>query len=192
MLVPCRPKAVKPTIRVYRVLELPLFVGRGLCDDRLMPMGSLRRARPLAATAFFVALALAACSAGSDPGLQDPVVGGSGGSGAAGKGGTNAQGGSSAGSASSGGTGGSAIEIGGSGGAGVPIDPKTCAEAATLKSYIGCDFWPTVTPNSVWEIFDYAVVVANAGEQPSTVTVTRDGETLAEETVEPNELKTLY
>ena len=29
------------------------------------------------------------------------------------------------------------------------------------SSYIGCDYWPTVTANNVWSIFDYAVVVAN-------------------------------
>src|SRR5262245_18895684 len=38
-------------------------------------------------------------------------------------------------------------------------DPKTCDEAAANKSYIGCDYWPTVTANAVWNIFDFAVVV---------------------------------
>src|SRR5438094_4064207 len=36
-------------------------------------------------------------------------------------------------------------------------DPKTCDEAATYKSYVGCDYWPTVTSNIVWDIFDFAV-----------------------------------
>lgn len=124
------------------------------------------------------------------------MVAGAGGSGTAGKGGTSAgganAGGTDAGGSTAAGTGGAGIEIGGAGGGGVVVDPKTCAEAAQQKSYIGCDFWPTVTPNSVWDVFDYAVVVANAGEQPSTVTVTRGDETFAEETVEPNELKTIY
>src|SRR4051812_18236809 len=40
-------------------------------------------------------------------------------------------------------------------------DPKTCAEAAASKTYVGCDFWPTVTDNIVRPDFDYAVAVAN-------------------------------
>src|SRR5688500_2973034 len=62
------------------------------------------------------------------------------------------------------GTGGDTIFPTGSGGGGGEFvgDPKTCAQAASSKSYLGCDFWPTVTGNNVWDIFDYAVVVANA------------------------------
>jgi len=37
-------------------------------------------------------------------------------------------------------------------------DPATCAEAAMLKSYIGCDYWPTVNANAVWSVFDFAVM----------------------------------
>src|ERR1700722_15135621 len=47
-------------------------------------------------------------------------------------------------------------------------DPTSCAEAAASKSYVGCDYWPTVLPNNVWSIFDYAVVVANAGTATAT------------------------
>lgn len=50
-------------------------------------------------------------------------------------------------------------------------DPTTCAEAETSKSYIGCDYWPTVTGNAVWSVFDYAVVVSNAGTQTANVTI---------------------
>src|SRR5262245_31516098 len=50
-------------------------------------------------------------------------------------------------------------------------DPKTCDEAATYKSYVGCDYWPTVTSNVVWSIFDFAVVVANAGDSDAKITV---------------------
>jgi hypothetical protein len=39
-------------------------------------------------------------------------------------------------------------------------DPATCAQAAMQRSYVGCDYWPTVVANTVWSIFDYAVVVA--------------------------------
>src|SRR4051812_24497651 len=71
-------------------------------------------------------------------------------------------------------------------------DPKTCAEAATFKSYIGCDYWPTVTSNVVWSIFDYAVVVANAGEGDAEVTVTGPGGVNQKVTVAPNALKKIY
>ncbi|HVH42809.1 MAG TPA: IgGFc-binding protein [Labilithrix sp.] len=51
-------------------------------------------------------------------------------------------------------------------------DPSTCAEAASSKTYVGCDYWPTVTPNAVWSVFDFAVVVANTGADEADVTVT--------------------
>jgi hypothetical protein len=50
-------------------------------------------------------------------------------------------------------------------------DPATCAEATMSKSYIGCDYWPTVTGNAVWSIFDYAVVVSNPGMTMANLTV---------------------
>jgi IgGFc binding protein len=71
-------------------------------------------------------------------------------------------------------------------------DPQSCAEAAQLNSYIGCDFWPTVTANNVWSIFDYAVVVANAGSEPATITVTRDGASVASAEIPPNNLSKIY
>jgi len=58
----------------------------------------------------------------------------------------------------------------------VVMDPVTCMEAAANKSYIGCDYWPTVLANAVWSIFDFAVVVSNPGQSPSTVTVTGNGQ----------------
>src|SRR5688572_13989327 len=42
-------------------------------------------------------------------------------------------------------------------------DPLSCEEAKSSKSYVGCDYWPTVTANGVWSIFDFAVVVSNVG-----------------------------
>jgi hypothetical protein len=51
-------------------------------------------------------------------------------------------------------------------------DPATCAEAQMSKSYIGCDYWPTVTGNAVWSVFDYAVVVSNPGMTMANITVT--------------------
>ena len=53
-----------------------------------------------------------------------------------------------------------------------PVDPDTCAQAEADRSHVGCDFWPTVTANNVWSIFDFAVLVANAGQQTAEVSVT--------------------
>ena len=52
------------------------------------------------------------------------------------------------------------------------VGSGTCAEAASSKSYVGCDYWPTVTGNNVWSIFDFAVVVANPSNQPVSITIT--------------------
>jgi hypothetical protein len=71
-------------------------------------------------------------------------------------------------------------------------DPKTCDEAKTAQSYVGCDYWPTVTSNSVWSIFDFGVVVANAGDVDATVTVTGPGAVNKTTTVAPNSLAKIY
>ena len=54
----------------------------------------------------------------------------------------------------------------------VSVDPTTCAEASALRTYEGCDFWPTITANPVWEIFDYAVAIANTSSDIVQVSVT--------------------
>ena len=51
-------------------------------------------------------------------------------------------------------------------------DPVTCDEAAMFKTYVGCDYWPTVTDNLVANVFDFAVAVANGGSDSANVTVT--------------------
>jgi hypothetical protein len=71
-------------------------------------------------------------------------------------------------------------------------DPTTCDQAAMLRSYVGCDFWPTVVANAVWSIFDYAVVVANAGTTPADVTITGPMSVSATHTVAPNTLTKFY
>ena len=96
---------------------------------------------------------------------------------------------------------GNVIGLGGEGGTagdgGLPTgetrDPKDCNEAKTSHSYVGCDYWPTVVANNVWSIFDYAVVVSNAGTAPADITVT--GGALAgpkTTTVQPGALATIY
>jgi len=71
-------------------------------------------------------------------------------------------------------------------------DPVDCTQAAENATYVGCDFYPTVLPNVVKGYFDYAVVVANAGDATADVTVERDGVEVAVGTVAPDELETFY
>jgi len=67
-------------------------------------------------------------------------------------------------------------------------DPKTCEEAAETKSYVGCDFWPTVLTNPVWDVFDFTVVVANGGDQAGEVTIERAGKLVSGGAVPPKGL----
>ncbi len=50
--------------------------------------------------------------------------------------------------------------------------PETCTESKNRNSYIGCDYWPTVTLNPVYDKFDYAVAVSNPQSKAVTITVT--------------------
>ena len=62
---------------------------------------------------------------------------------------------------------------GGDAGSKRPVsDPTTCEEALQAKTYVGCDYWPTVTANLVQDVFDFAVAVANVGTADALVTVT--------------------
>jgi len=109
-----------------------------------------------------------------------------GGSGSGGSGGGSGNGGSGGGSGSFGG------DDGSSGEGGFVGDPVTCAEASQSQSYIGCDYWPTVTANNVWGIFDFAVVVANTGTNPANITITGPGGTNQTGTVAPQSLSKFY
>jgi hypothetical protein len=97
------------------------------------------------------------------------------------------------GSAGSGGTAGIQFEGGGgtsgSGGGGGSL---TCAQAAMSKSYIGCDYWPTVAANSVWSVFDFTVVVANTQSVTANVTVTGPGGVNQMVSVAPGQLTKIY
>ena len=70
--------------------------------------------------------------------------------------------------------------------------PTTCEQAAMTRSYIGCDYWPTVTANPVWSIFDYTVVVANTQGETATVTVTGPGGIEQITMVPENQLAKIY
>ena len=83
------------------------------------------------------------------------------------------EGGSGPSDAGSGGEAACIVCGGGEGGMGMqgPI-PTTCADSVSRNSYIGCDYWPTVTLNPVWPMFDFAVAVSNPQKADVTVTVT--------------------
>jgi hypothetical protein len=68
----------------------------------------------------------------------------------------------------------------------------TCEQAIASKSYIGCDYWPTVLANSVWSTFDFTVVVANTQGSTATVTVTGPGGVHQTTSVSPNSLAKIY
>ncbi len=108
---------------------------------------------------------------------------------------SGASSGSSGGASGSSGLFGDGGDLGGDGAAssgGPTGDPVTCAQAAAQKSYIGCDYWPTVVANNVWSIFDFAAVVANAGQNTADVTVTGPGGFSKKVSVAPQQLVTVY
>jgi hypothetical protein len=146
------------------------------------------KSRPSTTSLFFAIglLSLPAAFAGACSATSPSKTFGDGGAG-----GEDPSGGTSTGTGNSD-DGGFVIPDAGDDGGGLTGDPKTCAEAANARTYIGCDFWPTVVGNNVWSVFDYAVVVANAGDQPADITVTRGGATVAQANVPPNELAKVY
>jgi len=143
--------------------------------------------RPIGVGIVGVVAALAwssACSSTGGGGIAGAGnVSGGGGTGNAGAGGS--------GGINVGGSGGIDIDGGGGTGGGFVGDPKTCEQAAQAKTYIGCDFWPTPVTNHVWSVFDFAVVVANAGDQVADVTVERGGQQWTAQ-VQPNSLEKVY
>lgn len=50
-----------------------------------------------------------------------------------------------------------------------------CSTKDMQRSYIGCEYWPTVTSNSnLYSGFSFAVVIANTSQDTATVTISRD------------------
>ncbi|MEM9694463.1 MAG: hypothetical protein AAGA56_18060 [Myxococcota bacterium] len=71
-------------------------------------------------------------------------------------------------------------------------DPRTCEQAASSKAYVGCDFWPTITPNPELDGgFAFAVVVANTSEEAVDVQVDQGGMNVRAVTVPPQSLQTI-
>lgn len=71
-------------------------------------------------------------------------------------------------------------------------DPKTCEEAREAKTYVGCDYWPTVTGNLVAEVFDFAVAVANVGTEDANITVTGPNGVQKDAVVAAGSLEKIY
>jgi len=104
-------------------------------------------------------------------------------------GGSSSQG---SGGAGQGGSGAGGDAAGGGGTGGSTTEPTTCAQAAVAHTNLGCDFWPTVTENPVWEVFDFGVVVTNAGVSTAEVTLDRGGVAVDTASVAPGEAATFY
>lgn len=58
-----------------------------------------------------------------------------------------------------------------------------CSPTSLRASYVGCDYFPTVTLNPVWSEFHFGVAVASTTPDATHVTVTRGTEVIAERTV---------
>ncbi len=46
-----------------------------------------------------------------------------------------------------------------------------CSPIAVGETYVGCDYWPTVTGNMVSQVYDFAVAVSNTTSTPAQVTI---------------------
>lgn len=64
-----------------------------------------------------------------------------------------------------------------------------CSPASLGTSYIGCEYFPTVTPNPVFSGFQFAVAVANTGSESASVRVTRGEQAVADTIVPAGELR---
>jgi len=73
---------------------------------------------------------------------------------------------------------------------GLDCQPDGCKGACTPQKlgrrHIGCDFWPTVTANSVWGTwFPFGVLVVNTADQDATIIVTRNEENVGQRSLPP-------
>jgi hypothetical protein len=138
------------------------------------------RLRSWAALAF-IGFAFA-CSAGGGGKNDSPGGGGKGATGNQGAGGLSFAG--SDGPGPLGGLGGNPPE-------GEDDVPVTCEQAKAKATYMGCEFWPTITYNPVYAEFDFAVVIANSGVVDATIDVTGPAGFTAMETIPGGELKAI-
>ena len=79
---------------------------------------------------------------------------------------------------------------------GMRCDPDgckgACSWAALGTSYIGCEYWPTVTENNgIWSKFDFAIVLTNTGNAPADVLVTQGQNTIQTLSLTPGTLQVI-
>ena len=77
---------------------------------------------------------------------------------------------------------------------GMVCKPEGCEGACTLdqvsQSYIGCDYYPTMTLNPVWNGFAFAVAVSNASSEEARVVITGPADYSVTKMVAPETLET--
>lgn len=71
-------------------------------------------------------------------------------------------------------------------------DPNSCDEAVQFRTYLGCEFYPTVLGNVVVPEFDFTVIVANASEETAEVSVEGPNDVTSSVTLPPGTLAPLY
>ncbi|MBK8260053.1 MAG: IgGFc-binding protein [Nannocystis sp.] len=80
---------------------------------------------------------------------------------------------------------------------GVTCDPDagqcvgTCAPQTLGLSYIGCDYYPTVTANIVDNSFNFAVVVANTSDNVAAIRIDKGDQQIVTDTVAANSVKVI-
>ena len=67
----------------------------------------------------------------------------------------------------------------------------SCSATSLGKSYIGCEYYPTVTANLVGTQFNFAVAVSNTTASSATITVTQGASTIAAVMVAPNSVQVI-
>jgi hypothetical protein len=65
-----------------------------------------------------------------------------------------------------------------------------CDLSQVYQSYIGCDYYPTVTLNPVWSGFSFAIAVSNTSAQPASLLITRGTTVVQRTTVPAHQLST--
>ncbi|MDW8250286.1 MAG: IgGFc-binding protein [Myxococcales bacterium] len=67
-----------------------------------------------------------------------------------------------------------------------------CSPENLNRSYIGCEYFPTVTSNGgLFSGFNFAIVVANTSNEEAVVTVRRGDQVVEQTSVAPNSLQTI-
>ena len=80
---------------------------------------------------------------------------------------------------------------------GVTCDPNAgacvgvCSPGELGLSYIGCDYYPTVTANIVADTFNFAVAVANTTGKTASIRIDRGANNVKMDTVPPNGVKVI-